>query len=104
MFGRVRTYNMGFAIFAAASLVLSLDPLRGAAGALWLIALRLTANSAAILTDAFPARQRGIALGVNQITRLAGRFLGLLAGGLLAAIEWRAVFLVSVPIGVVGTA
>jgi MFS family permease len=112
MFGRVRMYNMGFAIFACASLALSLDPLRGGGGALWLIGFRmvqafggsmLTANSAAILTDAFPARQRGMALGVNQITALAGQFLGLLAGGLLAAIDWRAVFWVSVPIGVVGT-
>lgn len=112
MFGRVRMYNMGFAIFAAASLILSVDPLTGGPGALWLIGFRivqavggsmLTANSAAILTDAFPARQRGMALGVNQITALAGQFLGLLAGGLLATIDWRAVFWVSVPIGVVGT-
>ncbi|MEV8566249.1 MFS transporter [Streptomyces sp. NPDC051322] len=112
MFGRVRMYNMGFAIFAGASLALSLDPFRGSAGALWLIGFRvvqavggsmLTANSAAILTDAFPARQRGMALGINQITALAGQFLGLLAGGLLAAIDWRAVFWVSVPIGAVGT-
>jgi MFS family permease len=112
MFGRVRMYNMGFAIFAAASLLLSVDPLTGGSGALWLIGFRvvqavggsmLTANSAAILTDAFPARQRGMALGVNQITALAGQFLGLLAGGLLATIDWRAVFWVSVPIGVLGT-
>ncbi|WP_431951328.1 MFS transporter [Actinacidiphila sp. bgisy167] len=112
MFGRVRMYNMGFAIFACASLALSLDPLRGGGGALWLIGFRivqavggsmLTANSAAILTDAFPARQRGMALGVNQITALAGQFLGLIAGGLLATVDWRAVFWVSVPIGVVGT-
>lgn len=112
MFGRVRMYNIGFAIFAAASLALSLDPFKGGSGALWLIGWRivqafggamLTANSAAILTDAFPARQRGMALGVNQITALAGQFLGLLAGGLLAVIDWRAVFWVSVPIGVIGT-
>ena len=112
MFGRVRMYNMGFAIFACASLALSLDPLKGGGGAMWLIGFRvvqavggsmLTANSAAILTDAFPARQRGMAMGVNQITALAGMFLGLLAGGLLAAIDWRAVFWVSVPIGVIGT-
>ncbi|MET9881376.1 MFS transporter [Actinacidiphila glaucinigra] len=112
MFGRVRMYNMGFAIFAGASLALSLDPLRGGGGALWLIGFRivqavggsmLTANSAAILTDAFPARQRGMALGINQITALAGQFLGLIAGGLLATIDWRAVFWVSVPIGIVGT-
>ncbi|MFL6119830.1 MFS transporter, partial [Actinophytocola sp.] len=112
MFGRVRMYNMGFAIFAVSSLLLSVDPLTGGPGALWLIGLRvvqavggsmLTANSAAILTDAFPARQRGMALGVNQITALAGQFLGLLAGGLLATIDWRAVFWVSVPISVTGT-
>jgi MFS family permease len=112
MFGRVKMYNMGFAIFSFASLALSLDPLKGGPGALWLIGWRivqafggsmLTANSAAILTDAFPARQRGMALGVNQITALAGQFLGLLAGGLLATIDWRAVFWVSVPIGVIGT-
>jgi MFS family permease len=112
MFGRVRMYNMGFAIFACASVALSLDPLQGGGGALWLIGFRvvqavggsmLTANSTAILTDAFPARQRGMALGINQITGLAGMFLGLLAGGLLATIHWRAVFWVSVPIGVIGT-
>ena len=113
MFGRVRMYNAGFAVFACASLALSLDPLTGGPGALWLIGWRvvqafggamLTGNSAAILTDAFPARQRGMALGVNQITALAGQFLGLLAGGLLAAIDWHAVFWVSVPIGVLGAA
>lgn len=112
MFGRVRIYNLGFLVFACASVALSLDPFRAGAGALWLILWRvvqafggsmLTANSAAILTDAFPARQRGMALGVNQITALAGQFLGLLAGGLLATVDWRAVFWVSVPISVGGT-
>jgi MFS family permease len=112
MFGRVRIYNLGFLVFAIASIALSLDPYRAAAGAMWLIAWRivqafggsmLTANSAAILTDAFPSRQRGMALGINQITALAGQFLGLLAGGLLAVVHWRAVFWVSVPISVVGT-
>jgi MFS family permease len=112
MFGRVRMYNMGFAIFAAASIALSLDPFMGAPGALWLIGWRvvqafggamLTGNSAAIITDAFPANQRGTALGINQITALAGQFIGLLAGGFLAVIDWHAVFWVSVPIGVVGT-
>ncbi|MFE9614161.1 MFS transporter [Streptomyces sp. NPDC006012] len=112
MFGRVRIYNLGFLIFAGASVALSLDPFRAGAGALWLILWRivqafggsmLTANSAAILTDAFPARQRGMALGINQITALAGQFLGLLAGGLLAVVDWRAVFWVSVPVSVTGT-
>jgi MFS family permease len=112
MFGRVRMYNLGFVVFSAASLALSVDPFHAGPGALWLIAWRivqavggsmLMANSAAILTDAFPARQRGMALGINQITALAGQFLGLLAGGVLAAVDWRAVFWVSVPIGVIGT-
>jgi MFS family permease len=112
MFGRVRMYNLGFLIFSLASLALSLDPFTGHAGALWLILLRLvqaaggsmlTANSAAILTDAFPLEQRGMALGINQIAGLAGQFLGLLVGGLLAVVDWRAVFWVNVPIGVVGT-
>jgi MFS family permease len=112
MYGRVRMYNLGFLIFSIASLALSLDPFTGHAGALWLILLRvvqaaggsmLTANSAAILTDAFPLEQRGMALGVNQIAGLAGQFLGLVAGGLLAVVDWRAVFWVNVPIGIVGT-
>jgi MFS family permease len=112
MFGRVRMYNIGFLIFAIASVALSFDPLHGGGGALWLIAWRmvqafggamLTANSAAILTDAFPARQRGMALGINQMTALAGQFLGLLLGGVLAVWDWRAVFWVSVPVGIVGT-
>jgi MFS family permease len=112
MFGRVRMYNLGFVIFSIASLALSLDPLRGAGGALWLIGWRvvqavggamLMANSAAILTDAFPPSQRGMALGVNQITALAGQFIGLLLGGFLATIDWHAVFWVSVPFGIIGT-
>jgi MFS family permease len=112
MFGRVRMYNTGFVIFSAASVALSFDPFHAGAGALWLIGWRivqavggsmLTANSAAILTDAFPREQRGMALGVNQIAALAGQFLGLVAGGLLAEIDWRAVFWVSVPFGLFGT-
>jgi MFS family permease len=112
IYGRVRIYNLGFAVFSAASLVLSLDPLHGSAGALWLIGFRvvqavggamLMANSAAILTDAFPPEQRGMALGINQIAALTGQFLGLVAGGVLVTIDWRAVFWVNVPIGVVGT-
>ncbi|WP_326851288.1 MFS transporter, partial [Actinocrinis sp.] len=112
IYGRVRIYNLGFAVFSAASLILSLDPLHGPGGALWLIGFRivqavggamLMANSAAILTDAFPASQRGMALGVNQISALTGQFLGLVAGGVLVTVDWRAVFWVNVPIGVVGT-
>jgi MFS family permease len=112
MYGRVRIYNGGFAVFTFASILLSFDPFRGEAAAMWLIGWRvlqalggsmLTANSAAILTDAFPADQRGLALGTNQIAAIAGQFVGLIAGGLLAAIDWRAVFWVNVPVGVFGT-
>src|SRR5262249_42459381 len=112
MYGRVRIYNLGFVVFTLASIALSLDPLAGPPGALWLIGWRLVqasggamlmANAAAILPDAFPARQRGMALGINQIAGIAGQFVGLLLGGLLAAWDWRAVFWVNVPIGVVGT-
>jgi MFS family permease len=112
MFGRVRIYNAGFAVFTIASILLSFDPFVGGAAATWLIGWRfvqafggsmLVANSAAILTDAFPADQRGFALGVNQVAGLAGQFIGLVAGGLLAAWDWRAVFWVNVPVGVFGT-
>jgi MFS family permease len=112
MFGRVRIYNLGFVVFTLASIALSLDPLLGPPGALWLIGWRfgqafggamLMANSAAILTDAFPASQRGMALGINQISGISGQFIGLLLGGVLAAWDWRAVFWVNVPIGVFGT-
>ncbi|MGD0685460.1 MAG: MFS transporter [Streptosporangiaceae bacterium] len=112
MFGRVRIYNSGFAVFTVASLLLSFDPFEGGHGALWLIGWRvlqavggsmLQANSAAILTDAFPSDQRGFALGINQVAGLAGMFIGLVAGGLLAVLDWRAVFWVNVPVGIFGT-
>ena len=112
MYGRVRIYNLGFVVFTIASVALSLDPLTGPPGALWLILWRiaqafggamLMANAAAILTDAFPARQRGMALGINQICGISGQFIGLILGGVLAAWDWRAVFWVNVPIGVFGT-
>ena len=112
MFGRVKVYNLGFVVFTLASIALSLDPLTGTHGAMWLIGWRfvqafggamLMANSAAILTDAFPANKRGMALGVNQIAGISGQFVGLLLGGLLAAWNWRLVFWVNVPIGVFGT-
>ncbi|MBO0876757.1 MAG: MFS transporter [Pseudonocardia sp.] len=112
MYGRVKIYNAGFAVFGVASVLLSFDPLDGGGGALWLIGWRvlqaiggsmLTANSAAILTDAFPANRRGFALGTNQIAAIAGQFIGLVVGGVLAELDWRAVFWVNVPVGVLGT-
>jgi MFS family permease len=108
----VRIYNLGFVVFTLASIALSLDPFYGSSGALWLIGWRfvqafggamLMSNSAAILTDAFPAGKRGMALGVNQIAGISGQFVGLLLGGLLAVVNWRLVFWVNVPIGIVGT-
>ncbi len=112
MFGRVRLYNLGFAIFSGASLLLALVPSTGNTGAMELIILRivqavgsgfLLANSAALITDAFPANQRGMALGINQIAAIGGSFIGLILGGILSVINWRFVFLVSVPVGVAGT-
>jgi MFS family permease len=112
MFGRVKIYNAGFAVFTVASILLSFDPFRGGHGAQWLIGWRmlqalggsmLQANSTAILTDAFPREQRGFALGINQVTALSGTFIGLVAGGVLAVIDWRLVFWVNVPVGVFGT-
>jgi MFS family permease len=112
MFGRVRMYNLGFAVFSVGSILLSLTWMHGAAGALWMIALRvvqgvgaafLMANSSAILTDAFPADQRGLALGINMVAAIAGSFIGLVLGGVLAPVSWRLVFLVSVPFGLFGT-
>jgi MFS family permease len=112
VFGRVRTYNLGFAVFTVFSILLFATPLDGSAGALWIIGMRvgqgiggamLFANSSAILTDAFPENQRGLALGINGVAAIAGSFLGLIIGGVLAPIDWRLVFLVSVPFGVFGT-
>jgi MFS family permease len=112
MFGRVRMYNMGFAIFSVASIFLAVTWMHGTQAALWLIIWRvvqgiggafLFANSAAILTDAFPANQRGTALGMNAIAAIAGSFIGLLLGGVLGPINWHYVFLVSAPIGAFGT-
>ncbi len=112
LYGRVKIYNAGFVIYTVASLLLTIDWLTGPAGATYLIVFRivqgiggacLLANAAAIITDAFPAHQRGMALGINNIVGVSGLFIGLVLGGLLAPISWRLVFLISVPVGVFGT-
>jgi MFS family permease len=112
IYGRVRMFNLGFAVFTLFSILLSITWMHGSAGALWLILMRvgqgvggalIFANSSAILTDAFPQDERGLALGVNSIAAIAGSFLGLVLGGVLAPVSWRLVFLVSVPIGIVAT-
>lgn len=112
MYGRVKIYNLGFVVFTVAAIALSFDPFHLGGGAVWLIAWRviqgiggamLMASSSAILTDAFPANQRGMALGTNMVAAVAGSFLGLLIGGFLSEWHWKAVFWVGVPIGVLGT-
>jgi MFS family permease len=112
MFGRTRVYNLGFAVFTLAAIGLSLVWSKGSAGAVELIVFRMVqavggamvmASGAAIITDAFPSNQRGFALGINMIAAMAGSFLGIVVGGVLAAVDWRWIFLVNVPIGVVGT-
>src|SRR5450755_3369567 len=112
MFGRVRLYNLGFLIFAIGSILLWLTPGTGNTGALELIIFRLIqgvgsgflfANSTAIITDAFPSNQRGLAMGINQIAAILGSVIGLILGGILSYFNWRLVFLVSVPVGIVGT-
>jgi MFS family permease len=112
MFGRVKMYNLGFVIYTVASLFLTIDWMTGTSGAMWLIVFRvvqgigaafLLANAAAIITDAFPANQRGMALGINNIVGVSGMFIGLVLGGVLAPVDWRLVFLISVPVGLFGT-
>src|SRR5207248_236361 len=112
MYGRARMYNLGFAVFTVSSILLAVTWQQGAVGAWWLIGWRivqgiggafLMANSSAILTDAFPADQRGLAMGMNGVAAIAGSFLGLVVGGVLAPVDWNLIFLVSVPFGVIGT-
>jgi len=112
MYGRVRMYNMGFAIFTVFSIMLSVTWMHGRDAALFMIIMRvlqgvggafIMANTGAILADAFPPSQRGLALGVNLVAAIAGSFIGLVLGGVLGPIDWRLVFLISVPVGIVGT-
>src|SRR6201747_40976 len=112
IYGRVKIYNLGFVIYTVASLLLAIDWVTGPPGAMYLVVFRivqgvggacLLANAAAIITDAFPVNQRGMALGINNIVGVSGMFVGLILGGLLAPIDWRLVFLISVPVGLFGT-
>ena len=112
IYGRVRMYNLGFAIFTVFSVLLSVNWLHGAPAGAFIVGMRLGqgvggaflfANSPAILTDAFPSTQRGMALGINNIVGVAGMFIGLVVGGLLAPVDWRLVFVVSAPFGILGT-
>jgi MFS family permease len=112
IYGRVKMYNLGFAVFTLFSILLSINWLHGAAAGMFIVIMRLGqgvggaflfANSSAILTDAFPSNQRGLALGINNIAGIAGAFIGLVVGGLLAPIDWRLVFVVSAPFGLAGT-
>ena len=112
MYGRVRMYNLGFAVYTTASLLLTITWMTGRQAAIYLVCMRvvqgvgaafLVANSAAILTDAFPPHQRGLALGINNVAGISGSFIGLVLGGLLGPINWRLIFLVSVPVGLFGT-
>ncbi len=108
LFGRVRLYVLGFAVFTLGSLLCGLSQtgtelvvfrLVQAVGAGFLFA-----NSAAIITDAFPPNERGRALGINQISIVVGAVAGLILGGLITStIGWRWIFFVNVPIGVVAT-
>ncbi len=112
MFGRVRLFNIGFAVFTLFSILLAVTWMSGTSGALWIILMRvgqgiggacLFANSSAILTDAFPEHERGFALGINGVAAIGGSFIGLILGGVLAPIEWHLVFVVSIPFGLFGT-
>src|ERR1019366_3281711 len=112
LYGRVRMYNLGFAVYTFFSLLLTITWMSGTAAAQYIVIMRvfqgvgaafLWANSSAILTDAFPEHQRGMALGINQVFGISGSFIGLILGGLLGPIQWRLIFLVSVPVGLFGT-
>ena len=111
MYGRAKVYNLGFLIFTLASVALSLMPTNGVAAA-YLVWLRIvqgvggamiTSTATAILVDAFPPRQRGLALGINTMAAIGGQFIGLLLGGLFADINWRLIFWINVPLGMIGT-
>jgi MFS family permease len=112
IYGRVRMFNLGFAVFTGFSILLSITWMHGTHGALWIVLMRLgqglggacvLANASAIVTDAFPENERGLALSINGVAAISGSFIGLILGGLLAPVAWRLVFIVSVPLGLFGT-
>jgi MFS family permease len=112
MFGRVRLFNLGFVIFTLGSILLFFTPNKGDLGALELVVFRivqaiggafLMANSTAIITDNFSKKERGFAMGINQIAATTGMSLGIVLGGVLSVINWRYVFLISIPVGILGT-
>jgi len=112
MYGRVKMFQYGFLIFTVGSVLLYLTPSTGDAGALEIIIFRMIqavggalfmANSGAILADAFSSDERGKALGINTVAGMSGNILGLILGGTLAVFNWRYIFLVSVPFGLIGT-
>ncbi|MEL9991580.1 MAG: MFS transporter [Thermoproteus sp.] len=109
MYGKGRAFTLGTIIFTVASLLLGLTPGNGNAAVAQMIAYRILqgvggsfmfSNSAAIIADVFPPRERGFAQGLVGISFSAGSLTGLLVGGLLAVVDWRLVFLVNVPFGV----
>lgn len=113
IYGRTRLYTLGFLIFTAGSILLSIIPDNsGNTGALMLIGFRmvqavggglLMVNSTALITDSFGPTERGRALGINQISFITGSLIGLIAGGLLASANWHLVFIVNIPFAVAGS-
>jgi len=111
MYGRARIYNIGFLVFTIGSIALSVMPTGGAASAylVWMRILQgvggamITSTATAILVDAFPPHQRGLALGINTMAAIGGQFIGLILGGLFADINWRLIFWINVPLGIIGT-
>ena len=108
MYGRVRLYNLGFIIFTLGSLLAGLSGngtqlvvfrfIQGSGAAL------LSANSAAIITDAFPLEELGAALGTNMMAFNVGAVVGYTLGGaIITFLGWRSIFLINVPVGVFGT-
>ena len=108
MFGRVKLYNMGFALFTIGSALCCVSQtgeqlivfrVVQALGAAFLFS-----NSAAILTDVFPENERGRALGLNQISIVVGSVIGLALGGFLTSyLGWRSIFWINIPIGLFAT-